>query len=227
MTFKPYGITISLAILAAALWTAREFKKAGENPSRVWEALPWVVTFGVIGARLYHVVHYWGYYAQDFVKILEVWHGGLGIYGGLLGGLIGLLVFKSKIYNLKSRIENFRLAILDFRSLLWWLDLAAPGIVLGQAIGRLGNIVNREILPFAFYEMIWDLLVFGLLVRSVKLGKRFWAYLFLYALGRFFLEFSRTDNVWRVGVLTMGQLVSLVIVLVVTIRYCQRTKSLL
>ncbi|MEK7611280.1 MAG: prolipoprotein diacylglyceryl transferase family protein [Patescibacteria group bacterium] len=285
---NPYGLIIAFAILAGTGWTAREFKKAGRDPNRVWEALPWVLVFGVIGARLYHVVHLWAYYSVDLIRVLEVWNGGLGIYGGLAGGIIGLIVFlcwrlgfdlKSTATlpfgsNLKGRFSGRSLdaqrtptadlkgcngisapprltfEVLTLRrrvrnELCIWLNLAAPGLALGQAIGRVGNLVNRELLPFAGFEMVWDLVVFVLLVNCKKgsnatnllhkltpngkiicglfvkeirgVSSTFVLYLFLYALGRFFLEFLRTDNVWRFGVLTVAQAVSLGIITITLI----------
>lgn len=212
---------IALAVLAGVIWTRREAKKAGQNPEKVWEILPWVLAGGLVGARLYHVAHYWWYYSQDLGRIFQVWHGGLALYGGLGGGLVGLLAYnlKSIIYNLKFKRENFRSYLLNFR---FYLDLAAPGIALGQAVGRLGNVVNGELLPFAIYESAWNFLIFVLLVRLVKLGEwdrgkkqrgqRFLVYLLFYAVGRFFLEFMRTDDVWRWGALSAAQGVSLGII---------------
>lgn len=255
MGINLYGVIIALAVLAGTGLTAREFRKNGLDGSMVIDALPWVLVFGVIGARSYHVAHYWSYYSVDLVRVLAVWKGGLGIYGGLAGGIIGLIVFlcwrlrldlkstaalpfgrylkgwfsgrsldaqHTPTSALKGNNDISAPARLTFKVLafrrqvsneLWtWLNLMAPGVVLGQAIGRVGNIVNHELLPFAGYEMVWDLVVFGLLVHGIKLERRFSGYLFLYAFGRFFLEFLRTDNIWRIGVLTVAQAISLVIV---------------
>lgn len=268
MIFKPYGVFVALSVVAAVVWTYREAKKAGQDPEKIWGILPWVLAGGLVGARLYHVAHYWWYYSQDLGRIFWVWQGGLGIYGALGGGLLGYflywlpatfwaktdgalgsalsaaavarwvgkvrgwfspglisprpLPYQEVLGSLGVVVRNLRKALSPasaWRESFLWLDLAAPGIALGQAVGRLGNVVNGELLPFAVYEMGWDLAVFLILVKyevgSRKYeargwaGRRFLAYLFLYAFGRFFLEFIRTDNVWRWGSWSVAQLLSL------------------
>lgn len=244
---------IAVAILAGTLWTAREFRKAGRNSDAVWEALPWVLIFGVVGARAYHVAHLWAYYSTDLIQVLAVWNGGLGIYGGIIGGVAGLGAYlffsnrKSQIANLKSITQISKIALIP------WLNLAAPGLALGQAIGRAGNIANRELLPFAWYEMVWDLVIFvvlvnckkgsnatnllhklttngkiicGLFVKEIRgVSSTFVLYLFLYDLGRVFLEFTRTDKVWRLGGFDVAQIISLGIIAITIILVLLRRRS--
>lgn len=211
MSFSPYGLSISLAVLAAVFLTLYRAKRWGLDPEPVWEVLPWVLVFGVIGARLYHVLNYLPFYIDHLSLVPQVWLGGMGILGGILGGLLGLALFanlKFSVFNLNS---NFKLQISNY------LDAAAPGVALAQAIGRMGNIFNRELLPYAVWELVANLLIFlFLLFFERQTSKKifnfqtsiFNLYLLSYSTARFFLEFFRSDSPWVVGPLTMAQWVS-------------------
>jgi phosphatidylglycerol:prolipoprotein diacylglycerol transferase len=130
-----YGILSAGGILAGAILAARTARFWAQDSLHVWAALPWVVALGLVGARLYHVlaippsigVDRW-YYVRHPGMILAVWQGGLDAYGALAGGTAGMLV-----------------AFRRTRHSLWcWLDIAAPGVSLGQAITRWGNWINQE-----------------------------------------------------------------------------------
>jgi phosphatidylglycerol---prolipoprotein diacylglyceryl transferase len=124
-----YGLFVVLGILAALTVSLKLAKKFGLSSNKVFDLAFWMIIAGIVGARLYHVLLEWGYYSQDYWNILKVWQGGLAIHGGLIGGLLVLIYFcwKEKV--------NF------------WLMAAifAPGIALGQAIGRWGNYFNQEL----------------------------------------------------------------------------------
>jgi phosphatidylglycerol---prolipoprotein diacylglyceryl transferase len=117
----------------------RQARRAGKKPDLLWDALPWVLLAGIIGARLWHVFTPSAsqiamgltveYYMTNPLEILKVWRGGLGIPGAVIGGALGLYVFTSR------RGESF----------LRWADFIAPGLALAQAIGRWGNFVNQEV----------------------------------------------------------------------------------
>ncbi|MCA1568774.1 MAG: prolipoprotein diacylglyceryl transferase [Chloroflexi bacterium] len=125
-----YGIIIASAVLIAALLGARVASWLGENPEDGWSMLLLVVITGVIGARIYHVIHLWNdYYSQNLAAIPQIWNGGIGIPGALAGGAVGILV-----YTRSRGISTAR-----------WLDVFAPAALLGQVIGRLGNFVNQEL----------------------------------------------------------------------------------
>jgi phosphatidylglycerol:prolipoprotein diacylglycerol transferase len=131
-----YGVLIVSAIILAAFYAARQAKRNGDDPDHVWNALAFAIVLGIVGARLYHVFSRpeggmvgWDYYRQHPVEILYIWEGGLGIYGALLGGILGVL-----IYTWRAGLRPLR-----------WLDYGAPGVALGQAIGRWGNFINQEL----------------------------------------------------------------------------------
>ncbi len=131
-----YGIILTVAILVGGYVASREAKRRGENPDHVWNSLLLVVLFGLIGARLYHIFSSpqgtnvgWEYYRRNPVEIIMIRQGGLAIFGAVAGGVFGLWLYA-------------RLARLDF---LLWADMAAPALLLGQAIGRWGNFFNQEL----------------------------------------------------------------------------------
>jgi phosphatidylglycerol---prolipoprotein diacylglyceryl transferase len=190
------------------------------------DSLFYIVPLGFIGARAYHVVTDYGLYAGDpFPGVFEVWNGGLGIYGGVVGGFVGLLIF--------ARIRGI--------SPWAFADAVAPGLVLAQAIGRWGNYFNQELfgrpsdLPWAIriapenrpveysdaaafhptflYESIWDVVVCLILLfvarrfaDRLKNGDVFLLYVSLYSFGRFFVETLRVDPAFLIGGTIRGNL---------------------
>lgn len=134
-----YGIIIVVAAIAGAFLASVEAKRKGIDPDHVWNGLLFVLLFGVLGARLYHVISDLaqgdpsGYLANDFgtnlINMLNPRSGGLGIFGAVVGGIFGLWLYarfaKQKFWNL--------------------VDIAMPGLALGQAIGRWGNFMNQEL----------------------------------------------------------------------------------
>lgn len=145
-----YGVFIVGGAVIAAWLSARQAARAGEDPDHIWNLLAWTLVVGIIGARLYHVFSSpaeglgWEYYKSHPIDIINFWNGGfrgLGIYGGLVGGILAIIVY--------ARIN--RLNFLNY------LDYIAPNVLVAQAIGRLGNFVNQELygpptdLPWAFH----------------------------------------------------------------------------
>jgi phosphatidylglycerol:prolipoprotein diacylglycerol transferase len=124
-----YGIIMATAILLAAMVGTAEARRRRENPEIGWSMLLWVAIGGVLGARIYHVIHQWDYYAANLPLIPQIWIGGLGIPGAVAGGALALLV-----YTRLNRLPTAR-----------WLDIFIIALPLGQAIGRLGNFVNQEL----------------------------------------------------------------------------------
>jgi phosphatidylglycerol:prolipoprotein diacylglycerol transferase len=124
-----YGIIMATAILAAAWLGTAEARRRGENPEVGWSLLLWAIAGGVIGARLYHVIHQWDFYSANPSLIPQVWNGGLGIPGAVAGGAFAIWI--------ATRLRHLPTAR--------WFDIFVIALPLGQAIGRLGNFVNQEL----------------------------------------------------------------------------------
>jgi phosphatidylglycerol---prolipoprotein diacylglyceryl transferase len=124
-----YGIIIASAILVASLLASRVAVWLNEDPEGVWSMLLLVVVLAVIGARVYHVIHLWDHYSANPIEIPQIWNGGVAIAGAVIGGAIGVLI--------ATRANGLNPAR--------WMDIAAPALLLGQVIGRLGNFVNQEL----------------------------------------------------------------------------------
>jgi phosphatidylglycerol:prolipoprotein diacylglycerol transferase len=124
-----YGIIIAGAVLLAGALGTAEARRRGEDPEVGWSMLLPVLVLAVIGARAYHVIHMWDYYAANPALIPQVWLGGLAITGAVIGGLVGVW-----LYTRWAKLPTLR-----------WLDIFATAVLLGQAIGRLGNFANQEL----------------------------------------------------------------------------------
>jgi phosphatidylglycerol---prolipoprotein diacylglyceryl transferase len=178
-----YGIIIIFGAIMAAVLAAYEAKRRKLSSDFVWDMLPWALIGGIIGARIWHILTPMPsqgitamYYFTHPLDALAIWKGGLGIPGAVIGGALAVYIYTRK----KGLI------------FLQWGDIAAPGLLLAQAIGRWGNFVNQEIyglptnLPWAvyieparrlkeyadvgyyhplfLYESLWNLLNMGLLI---------------------------------------------------------------
>lgn len=195
--FHWYGLIIGLGVLAscsASAWLAR---RRGLDPNLIWNGLWRVLVPALIGARLYHVADRWNdIYRFDPISSLYIWNGGLGIFGGLIGGFLGLLLWFRSFGGLQSRRRRDERRIGTFKELL---DLVFFGLLLGQTIGRLGNFVNQEVYgppttlpwgiyinpenrlsqyanysifhPLFAYEALWNLLGFALMIISEKFNR--------------------------------------------------------
>jgi phosphatidylglycerol:prolipoprotein diacylglycerol transferase len=124
-----YGLIVVTA-MSVGIWVAlREAKRRGLSEYQFADAIPWVIVGGLIGARLFHVIDHWpDEYAAYPLRALYVWEGGLAIWGGVIGGLAALALFAWR--------RALSLAVL--------LDTAVPGLVLGQAIGRIACVITGD-----------------------------------------------------------------------------------
>jgi phosphatidylglycerol---prolipoprotein diacylglyceryl transferase len=215
-----YSVMIVLGAIAAAWIATREARRRGQDPEHVWQMLPLVLIFGIIGARLgWALVSLKDLQASGWEHAFAVWEGGLSIQGALVGGLLA-----AAIYTLRHRMDFFE-----------WTDIVIPGVALAQAIGRWGNYFNQEAFgapcdqpwcipisqdvlqrhpeylqfagkythfaPTFAYEMVWDLLNFTLLMWlgrqariELRTGDLLWTYGIFYSIGRFFIEEIRVDS---------------------------------
>jgi phosphatidylglycerol:prolipoprotein diacylglycerol transferase len=126
-----YGLFMALAVALGFYLAKKRAGKFGIGNKSADNIIFWLVVGGFIGARLYHVASSWSFYLEHPVDILKVWHGGLSIYGAVFGGLSALFL-QRKLYTLHSALFT----------LLNWLT---PSVVLGQIIGRFGNLFNYEL----------------------------------------------------------------------------------
>ena len=226
-----YSLLIVVAIALAVYLCEREEKRLNLPKDTAIDSALWAIPFGIVGARLYYVAFSWEQFANDLVRILYVWEGGVAIYGALLGGLIGVWI-------------NARRKKIPLSSLL---DMIVPSVALAQALGRWGNYFNMEaygeavlnpawqFFPFAvwipydgsgawhlatfFYESCWDAITFALLMffrrRMSRRGDVFLWYILLYGAGRAVVEGLRLDSLWLTETIRVSQGLSLLGMLVV------------
>ncbi len=204
---KWYGIIIAAGLLLAVLYAMKRAPYFGVDTDKLLDAVIVGVICAVVGARLYYVAFTWDYFKDDPLRIITDFHeGGLAIYGGIIGGLLGggLVAWKKKI------------------NVLACLDLASLGFLIGQGMGRWGNFMNQEafgtptdlpwgmvsantggvaVHPCFLYESLWCLLGFVLLhffskkLQSYK-GQIFFMYLVWYGFERMLVEGLRTDSLY-------------------------------
>lgn len=213
-----YTLILILAILLPYFLIRKKAKNFKLETGDIDNLLLLIIPLGVVGARLYHVIDKWQFYQSHFPEIFFIWQGGLGIFGGLLLGFLGILIY-SKFKKL---------------NLLNLLDLFACYLLLGQAIGRLGNYFNGEgfgpatnlpwgiyvkgqyVHPTFFYEALWDLIGFIILYwlskRKLKKGLLTSVYLIIYGSGRVLAEVFRIDTA-HIGEVKVGFLVGSLMVL--------------
>jgi len=236
-----YGLLLASGVLIAGWMARREFRRRGIDPDLAYSIAVWTVPFGLVGARLYHVITDWGaFWPHHLADVPKIWQGGLGIWGAVLGGMLGTWIGCRRV-----RLPFWRVA-----------DCIAPGLILAQALGRWGNYANQELyghpssLPWAvkidqshrylhyaadatfqpmfLYESLWDAFSCFILIyfirrywRRVPTGTIFALYVVLYDLMRLPLETMKVDpadhvfgqriNVWVAATALAVGLVSFVI----------------
>lgn len=123
-----YGIIIGLGLALALYLAIREGDRRGLPKDTFADLLIWAIPIAIISARIYYVIFEWGYYSNHLADIPKIWNGGIAIHGALIGAVATAYIFAKK------------------RGLSFWkiADIAAPSIILGQAIGRWGNFMNQE-----------------------------------------------------------------------------------
>lgn len=124
-----YGLIIGIAVMAGLLTAVQIAKKTGQNTDDYWDFAIWAIIFSIIGARIYYVAFSWDDYKDNLIEIFKLRNGGLAIYGGVIAAFITLFGW--------CRIKK--------KNPLLFGDTAMPGLILGQAIGRWGNFMNREV----------------------------------------------------------------------------------
>ena len=206
-----YGILLAIGVVVASFMTERRWKRWGHDPKQWQDVVVVIVIFGVIGARLYHVATDYEKFEDNWIRVLEIWKGGLSIWGVVIGGMLGVI--------LMCRLRHY--------DALGLMDAIVPGLLVAQALGRWGNWFNQELfgeptkLPWALeidpahrppgyaqystfhptflYESLYCLLLLGLLLRverrfRLQRGRLAALYVMGYTFGRFWLENLRIDD---------------------------------
>ena len=238
---RAYALCIILGVVVAVVMGNRRFVARGGQPGVVADVATIAVPFGLVGARIYHVVTSPAAYLEDPVRALFIWQGGIGIPGGIAGGVLaGWVVCR------RRGIAPGAFA-----------DAIAPGVAVAQAVGRFGNWFNQELfgrpstLPWALqidpahrqegyesfatfhptflYEALWDVgvaLVVLWVDRRYRLGhgRAFVLYLGLYAVGRLWIEALRIDDAARLFGLRLNDYV-MAAVLLASVTWLARTRG--
>ena len=240
-------IAVAVSVFLVVRWGTRE----GLSADSIYSVAVWCIVGGVIGARLLHVIDVWDSTYQDNPqRILYVWQGGVTIYGAILGGFVGgalYIIVRNSRWYLAMWGSYFRFLGEPQKAPLPGVghlaDIAAPAMLISQAIGRIGDIINGEhfadasTLPWAVtyshsnspavnqppshpavaYELLMDLIILGLIwplrKRLRPRGMFFALYLVSYSVGRFFLSFLRAEFN-EYGGLNEAQIIALVVIII-------------
>ena len=238
-------IAVAISVFLVVRWGTRE----GLVADSIYSVAVWAIVGGVVGARLLHIADQWNeVYGPDPIKILYVWQGGVTIYGAILGGFVGgalYIITRNSAWYLGLWTRYFKFLGEPKKAPLPGVgrlaDIAAPAMLISQAIGRVGDIINGEhfadpsSLPWAVvythpespglgrppshpavaYELLMDLAILGLLWGLRKRlrpdGMFFALYLASYSVGRFFLSFLRAEFN-EYGGLNEAQIIALVVI---------------
>ena len=203
-----YGIIIACGLVLAVLYCMNRSKEFGIQEDDILDGVLWVTPFAICCARAYYCIFAWHEYAADPISVLYIWNGGLAIYGGVIGAIIGVTVL--------CKLKKIKLPAM--------LDLVLLGFLIGQSIGRWGNFMNREAFgaptdsflrmglyntltgqteyyhPTFLYESVWNLCGFVLLhflsKRRKYDGQIALCYAAWYGLGRCIIEGLRMDSLY-------------------------------
>ena len=205
-----YGLIIAIGLALAVIYGLRRRKTFGLTEDHILDGALLIVPFAIICARLYYCAFSWDSFKDNPISMLYIWNGGLAIYGGVIGAALGIVVY--------CKVRKISLGAT--------LDLVALGFLIGQAIGRWGNFMNREAFgapvsenyflamglfnrylgeyqyfhPTFLYESLWNVVGFVALHFLSKKrqydGQIALGYVAWYGLGRAMVEGLRTDSLW-------------------------------
>jgi len=236
---RAYGVLIALGVFAAVWLATKRWESQGGDPLVIQQIAMWGIPAGVVGARLYHVITDFDRFRGNYGEIPQIWKGGLGVWGAIVGGALAVLWVARR----------------DGHDVPGLLEATAPAIPLAQAIGRLGNWFNQELFgkptdlpwgleidhshrppqyagedtfhPTFLYEALWNLGLVAVIIwvvprvwPNMRRGTSFAVYVFGYTLGRLWIELMRVDpatqvlgtrvNVWVAIVVGLTALVFVV-----------------
>ena len=203
-----YGMIIAFGLVLAVMYAMKRSHEFGVKKDDILDGVLYVAPFAFLCARLYYCVFEWERYADNLLSVFYVWEGGLAIYGGVIGAIVGAAVF--------CKWKKIKLAAV--------LDMVCIGFLIGQSIGRWGNFFNREAFgaetdtflrmgllnkytetvtyyhPTFLYESAWNALGFLILHKLSKYrrydGQVALGYAARYGLGRCIIEGLRTDSLY-------------------------------
>jgi len=217
-----YGIILATGVLVGLWLCSRQAHRFGLKEDNLLDLVLWGVPVGILGARTYYVIFYYSLYrtdsgGPDWSKIVAIWDGGLAIYGTVIAVFLLAIIY--------CRHKRIRLGAMT--------DLCVMGLLVGQAIGRWGNFMNREafgaqttlpwrmrlwtsaasyidVHPTFFYESLWNVIGLLLLLFIVTKARRFdgentWFYFLWYGMGRTWVEGLRTDSLYLFNWSLFGQ----------------------
>ena len=208
-----YGIILAVAMLCGMYLSMKQAERFGLTEDHISDLVLWAVPCCILGSRIYYVVFYQDLYRDadgtfDWARAVAVWDGGIAMYGTVIAGFLVAFLF--------TRIRKIPMGALT--------DTAVLGLILGQAIGRWANLINREafgaptdlpwrmrvwisqtqsieVHPTFLYESLWNFVGLLLLLTVVTKGRCFdgevtWAYFLWYGTGRFWIEGLRMDSLY-------------------------------
>lgn len=219
-TIYSYGLMLVLAFFASSYLASLQAKREWFDPDLIFNLCFLVFIFGIIGARVFYVLNDLSFYLRNPLEIIMLQHGGLAWFGGVIFGALAAILFIRK-----NKLSFFRI-----------LDLLVPFIALGQAVGRIGCLLNgccfgrvskfgiyfkvfdQVLIPTQLYSSLLLILIFLILRfmqdRKHLPGTILCAYFFLYSIKRFFIEYFRNDSPRIFYGLTIFQLLSLAMLVV-------------
>jgi prolipoprotein diacylglyceryl transferase len=244
LPLRAYALGIIIGALVAIWIGERRFQSRGGRAGVIGDVAIWAIPFGIVGARIYHVVTdsqlYFGE-GREALDALLIWKGGLGIWGAIAGGALGAYIACRRYGVSFSAVA----------------DALAPGLLVAQAIGRIGNYFNQELFgkptevpwaleiapenrpsgyaefatfhPTFLYELLWNLAAAALIIaidRRAKLthGRAFALYVMLYTAGRVWIEALRIDTVNHIGPFRLNVWTSIIVFLLGLVLFVVATR---
>ncbi len=201
-----YGVIIAFGLMLAVIYGLKRSRQFGLKADDILDGVLWIAPVSILCARIYYCIFEWEHYASDPISVLYIWNGGLAIYGAVIGAAVCVLIF--------CRQKRVKLGAV--------LDIVSLGFLIGQAIGRWGNFMNREAHggetdfflrmglweggelryyhPTFLYESLWNAVGFAALHFLSKKrqydGQIALGYVAWYGLGRALIEGLRTDSLY-------------------------------
>ncbi|MFA5093406.1 MAG: prolipoprotein diacylglyceryl transferase [Candidatus Omnitrophota bacterium] len=234
-TIYSYGLMLVLAFFVSSYLASLQAKKEGIDPEVIFNLFFVIFIFGILGSRIFYVLNHLGDYLHNPLEIFMLQKGGLAWFGGAIFGTLAAIIFIKK-----HKLNLFKT-----------LDLLVPFIALGQAIGRIGCLLNgccygrpseygmyfkvfdQHLIPTQLYSSLLLLIIFFILKfiqdRKHVVGTVVAAYLFFYSIKRFFIEYLRNDTPRSIYGLTIFQVLSVamfVISILIFIKIANKNKKI-